>query len=194
MSVGYDTDRETHTLRRGHLTSVSPFFEDKFKDDLADRFLSLTGTPPSTFAIFNEWLSARKLVNQDGDPYNVTKDGKTPRFDELLRVYIFATKYNVPQLRRDALDTFARYTRNCSFVPDSDHIIACYKVLPRSSPWCKYLANIYAYYYDGEWTVEDPNTLPREFMFEVLTVMMKNRADLVDGKGMKLCDYHEHDG
>lgn len=63
--------------------------------------------------------------------------------EELLAVYFFADEYNVPQLRKDVLDTLVKGLDNLGVKPDPriDTILTVYELLSTKSPMKKWLVD-----------------------------------------------------
>lgn len=63
---------------------------------------------------------------------------------ELVEMYLFAHKYDIPQLRRDVTDTLVQLsnTHKLWFIPAAQSIIAAFASLPSGSPMLQLLIDI----------------------------------------------------
>jgi hypothetical protein len=125
-----------------------------------------------------------------------------------LRLYIFADKYNVHQLRDDILTAFVAQVHACRFWPDPDKelIQFAYANLPASSKLLRFfvLSAAYLWLPDGDCAAKmrAMQVMHTDFAFEVSLVqaqMLQNRQSEEDGMPFALddavpnsCVLHEH--
>jgi hypothetical protein len=149
ITVGIDfDDDQSFVLPREYLTDVSEFFENIFKGtfhEVNEKTLTLSDVEPVTFQIFIEWLHRRKFLNGEGEEYDGARDGEADesRFTELMNLYIFSDQFDVPQLRRDVLDTFNNYQNNCPVLYGTTAVTDAYNQLPQRSPMLRLLVDSY---------------------------------------------------
>jgi hypothetical protein len=76
------------------------------------------------------------LLNGEGEEYDGAQDGEAdePRFTELMQLYIFSDQFDVPQLRRDVMDTFMKYQEDYTSMYTISSVGLAYDRLPTSSP------------------------------------------------------------
>lgn len=120
---------------------------------------------------------------------------------ELLEMYLFANKYDIPQLRRDVTDTLVQLsnTQKLWFILAAQSIIAAFASPPSGSPMLQLLVDILTQNW-GEADVPDDRLItsgyvdvPKEFFLGV----MKNRIVKKNNKNarldLQLCSYHGHE-
>lgn len=132
-----------------HLSSVSPYFENAFKGsfrEATEKQIGLPNVEPDTFSIYVEWWNSYQIVDTDGKAFNGenTKPGTSRRLI-LLKLYVFADEYDNPQLRRDVLHVFVRYTNKCTEYGIFETVSEAYDRLPSNSPLLRFLVDHYAY-------------------------------------------------
>ncbi|QDS76609.1 hypothetical protein FKW77_007683 [Venturia effusa] len=195
-------------LPMDYLTSVSHHFEKAFTGEFCEakeKILRLDDTTVSakTLGVFAEWLYGRKLLDADGEEYDGKKDGEgngreTRRFNELLALYIFGDAYDIPQFRRDVLDTFIIYAVRHPILPSENTFIVAYAQLPPKSPILRALVDLWVQevFVSRDDNQYDGSTLPSTFLYSVTTEyclrLHKDRA-APEPIEDRLCDYHEHD-
>lgn len=180
-----------------YLTSVSSYFEKAFNGQFREskeKTLQLDDTlvNEATLAVFAEWLHGRKLLNSDGQEYDGEKDGEKDdemdkkkeekpracRYDELISLYILGDACDIPQLRRDVLDTLIKYAAEYPRIPGEHNIASAYAQLPANSPMLQALVDIWA----EDWTGGpdgDPlgSQLPQEFLFNTTKQLCLQKCD-----------------
>lgn len=206
ITVGKDFgDGLEFVLPQEYLTTVSEFFENSFKGsflEAKEKKLTLSDVKPVTFRIFVEWLNGRKLLNSEGVEYNGESDGKLEikRFDELMLLYIFADQYDVPQLRRDVLETFVVYQDDCPTMVDPYLVRLAYDRLPSSSPMLSFLVDAFVFSWAGITPGEkaSPPDYPSEFLLSTTSKFCSSRKQIMivleNSPYESPCDYHEHNG
>ncbi|RDI82385.1 hypothetical protein Vi05172_g7705 [Venturia inaequalis] len=193
------------SLPMDYLTSVSNYFEKAFTGqflEAKEKFLELDEAvvTKEIFAIFVEWVNGRKLLNGEGKAYDGDEDSKrnTSRHTELVKIYIFSDAYDIPQFRRDVLDTFLTYAAEHPEVPGTQTINTAYDQLPPNSPMLRALVDITA----GNWSEHEADVeydgcgLPPTFLYSVINEFYSRAQDNTPRwlTEHRLCDYHEHDG
>lgn len=187
-----DTGHKFMVMRQ-YLVSVSPHFERTLNATSGAKpdIITLEDVAPVIFGIFHEWLLSRKLLNRNCKEFSCT-DG----YADILHTYIFAHKYDVPQLRRDAIDAFGRMKTMRRYLPSLDVISTAYGELPETSPMLSLILDMYATTWgpDADGTENNPSTLdaklPKRFF---LDLAVNARKRMLSGKMdwvWKPCDYH----
>ncbi|KAE9969167.1 hypothetical protein BLS_005465 [Venturia inaequalis] len=203
ITVGQGNEAKAFLVAREHLISASDYFANAFNGifrEAADKKISLADVESKTFGIFIQWLQGRTLLDGNGKEYDAVKDkamdpdsGK--KIIELLNMYVFGDEYDVPQFRRDVIDTFIDYQEKYPSLPGCDTISQAYERLPASSPMLQFLVDSWAFSPIGEGiTNSGHETLPRRFLVDTMLRL------LITGNGsmeninpyMQRCDYHEH--
>jgi hypothetical protein len=180
-------------VMRQYLVFVSPHFERTLNAPSGAKpdIIILEDVAPAIFGIFHEWLLSRKLLNRNCKEFSCT-DG----YADILHTYVFAHKYDVPQLRRDAIDAFGRMKTMRRYLPSPDVISTAYAELPETSPMVSLVLDMYATTWgpDADGTENNPSTLdaklPKRFFIDLA---VNARRRMVSGKMdwvWKPCDYH----
>lgn len=151
-----------------------------------------------------ERLHGRKLEGDEyrGDIYDSDVDedlNHVHSFETLLDLYIFSDKYDVPQLRRDVLDTLVNFSWDYPWICPPDVVERAYENLPSKSPLLRALVDMHVCWWDGELT-EGHVDLPASFLLEMTRTFCVNRRRTHEGIEVprflsphrRLCDYHEH--
>lgn len=107
----------------------------------------------------------------------------------MLSLYVFGDKFDVPQLRRDAIDNMSEFLFTTRTPPQSTVVSLAYDCLPENSPMIKLFIDAYARVGDESHIqaarVED---IPMEFFIDVLLQMKSTFVGEYNS-----CDYHGHD-
>ncbi|KAF2431848.1 hypothetical protein EJ08DRAFT_712223 [Tothia fuscella] len=205
------SDRSVLTLLSGitefevpqeYLTAVSEHFEKVFNDESRDpdeTELTTTDVASRTFRVFYEWLNGRKLVNEDGEEYTYKKGGH--HFDDLIDLYIFATKYDIPQLRHDVMNAWIRCQAFSPEMCSYAHIAKAYEMLPAGSPMLRSMvdssvASFRTFYtsLSAEKRMEELKELPKEFLYDKMVKLVRDKEGGFPRSPYKDdCRYHEHD-
>lgn len=149
--------------------------------------------PLPTFKIFRDWLLGRRLParfrNVEVDLIEMS-DEIAPQ-TELLNVYIFATEYDVPQLRRDALDAYIVWCVETKTLPSVEELEMAHDSLPPESPMVRFMIDVYAYQWNG--SAEQAGIwkdLPEDFIRTLIEASAKFKQQ--KKHVFNNCDYHEH--
>jgi hypothetical protein len=103
---------------------------------------------------------------------------KNSRFRELQLIYIFAHKYDIPQLRRDMRDKTIEYQFMACVLPSMTAVAVAYEALPSTSLWIKFLVACYAYkFYPQSSTKNDKFAIAPGFLRDVAMTCMSSRDD-----------------
>jgi hypothetical protein len=147
-----------------------------------------------TFRNFLEWLLARRLSRRFDDSTTQTPNEEDlAARASLINLYIFAYVYDVPQLRRDALEAYMESCTVTKVVPKAKEIITAYGSLPCNSPMIGFIRDAYAFLWSGPTSADDEillNEIPSEF-FRGLAYATA-RVRLPQAHFFGVCNYHEH--
>lgn len=202
-----DKDQQSFPLSLEHLAVVSGYFEKAFQGqfrEASEKIIALDDVDPLIFGIFNEWFMSRKLLNTDGKPYQYLendKDGAKDKnepllFEELLDVYIFADKYDVPQLRRDTINAWIDYQADCPILVPSRLITKAYIRVPSTSKLRKFLVESFAWSHP-RWERDDKaeamEILPKEFILDMMITYSRlgKARPVMASPFVNRCRYHE---
>ena len=126
-------------------------------------------------------------------------------FSTLVDLYLFADKYDVPQLRIDSLDAIHKKNSNCvHFLPSIYAVSKALENLPSSSGLHRYFQDVYSYEWDLRGYTdaqlgEIEELLPKGFLFRVAIRNGSALRKFTASKSPKppyengLCSYHGHD-
>lgn len=186
------------------MTHHSTFFRTaltrKFEEP-ENKEVLLADTRPYIFEFFIHWLYYGRFPNEDDDTELVelwtchNNSGKT-KTNNLIRLYIFCHRYDVPQLKVRAIDELFDHMENEDLeakLPCSSITTEAYDTLPEGSAMCQFLVDINCYYADEDRWGMDGEHDPPAFLVKVL----KRYSDYVSTyrtrhDHLKKCDYHEH--
>ena len=163
--------------------------------------LNIEDCIPTIFESFHDWLLGRRL------PARLRSSGHEAFLDhhqnELFELYVFAHRFDVPQLRRDSLDAYIKLCVEGSILPPPKHIAAAYESMLPEVPMIDFMLDAYASMWDGmeKFEVLDEYrawmSLPAHF-FRKLARRRFSQLHLHDteaqGCRFDLCNYHEHLG
>lgn len=89
------------TLHKGMISRYSKYFRAAFNGSFKEASSGVVSLPeeyPETFDIVHTWLKANELTqSEDGEDIDCTSL-------QLVNVFIFADKYDMPELRNEAID------------------------------------------------------------------------------------------
>ncbi|KAE9977600.1 hypothetical protein EG328_001973 [Venturia inaequalis] len=201
--VGRDSrDEETFTLLREDLNTVSEYFENVFlgaSRKAMHRKAVLTDVKPATFKIFAKWLNGKLILNTDGRGFDtVARAHNSDIFKQLLDLYVFADRYDVPQLRREVLDTLVTFSHFSPTLFDMELVAQAYDELPADSPFLRFLIDEYAANWSGP-AEEVRDDTPVAFLWELTKKFcdlrsVRERTGKIEHVALpseRFCNYHE---
>ncbi|KAJ4294541.1 hypothetical protein N0V90_008232 [Kalmusia sp. IMI 367209] len=198
VKVGLEAEgkEKVFHVHKALLTHYSDFFRGAvgsgtFKEGAAGE-VDLKDVGYGTFAVFLEWLYKQSLpsVEEWLDIYGAQE------IDCMLLagLYVFADRYNIPDLKTRALAiAFEYYAQDNP--PSYDAVTYAFHNLPTSSPYLRLLVDAHCVHWDPEvddsGDEEDFESLPHVFLKMVVTkysrISRNSRSKIALGK----CDYLE---
>ncbi|QDS75338.1 hypothetical protein FKW77_002047 [Venturia effusa] len=198
------------TLPRQYLVAVSPYFEKALSGkwvEARDKQIRLEEVGLSTMHMFVEWLFTRQLLmvlHGDEGPSAIDlarraeDSGMTQSVEWLaiarklqkgmLSLYVFGDKFDIPQLRRDAIDEMSEFLFTTGTPPQPKVVSLAYGHLPTNSPMIKLFIDAYAQVGDESHVqAARAQDIPMEFFIDVLLQM---KSAFVSSYNP--CDYHGH--
>lgn len=168
---------------------------ESVENDKLENEMKIYDFAPSTFRIFRDWLLGRRLPARYSttDVSKVNSSINNSVHMNLVQLYLFAFVYDVPQLRRDALDAYMRHLGLHGILPTAAELLVAYETLLPDSPMIKFMVNFYATMWDGVVLEKDEETwmeLPADFYMDLAIAGVKMRAP--QGRFFAFCEYHEH--
>ncbi|KAF2491102.1 hypothetical protein BU16DRAFT_143700 [Lophium mytilinum] len=192
----------------GLLVHYSEYFRAAFTGSFKEaekKELTLDEVEERTFGFFMDWLYSKKLPEDCGSgerssiypPQPCTCNEDEGRYP-LVKLYIFADRYQIPNFRKDVLDViFQRYNRDDMFDLHSNvEVIEAFESLLPNSPLCRFYIDLFARrYYPIKWDTDGDDRLSAHLPHAYLYGVMQEMGRLLHGTAvnkMELCDYHEH--
>ncbi|KAF2705184.1 hypothetical protein K504DRAFT_471687 [Pleomassaria siparia CBS 279.74] len=111
-----------------------------------------------------------------------------------IALYIFANRYEIPELRRDVVVAWQTNDEMIQSMPDHGNVISAYDGLPPNSPLCRMFLDMYSVYWnparDTEQQIALRSQLPQAFLFELATMLAKGERQKTE---KDWCEFHEHE-
>ncbi|KAF2809741.1 uncharacterized protein BDZ99DRAFT_35684 [Mytilinidion resinicola] len=220
VTIFVGPEKKPHTVHMDLLTHYSDYFRAMFKGsfkEAEERKTSMEDVQDSLFGYFLDWLYHQTLPCPLSDctlhprPTRTinpgTKLSRAKKLDLVTRLYALGDQYEIPNLRRDAIDHIFYYYDRLEVVPDYRSVILAYDNLPEDSPLCQllidrycrngYRASVHDYGEDKELNKDGKlrSDLPYAFLLGMMIKGLGTIAHLVEGNERKtgdVCDYHEH--
>ncbi|KAF2499051.1 hypothetical protein BU16DRAFT_261072 [Lophium mytilinum] len=156
-------------------------FMGGFKE-ASDRIMKLDDTSQSTMQLFMQWL-----YNDELKPIleKSTSDRETFHENDLLDLYIFGDRYNIPALRRGVMCIFRDSTNNNGKYVTLDLVIRAYDNLPEDAPLCHWLAFVFAYRRDLTFNEHRDKLplLPQPFLLRI-AILSQSRFSHMEDHGV----------
>jgi hypothetical protein len=201
-----DSNEVSFTVHEQLLTFYSPFFRAALKGGFAEATkgqVRLEEVSEKTFELFVHWLYHQCFPNETDDPeflklwYRV--DSTIVSAAGLVDLHVFAEEYDVPNLKRQSIDSlFEKVNDEDQDLPSTKAIRYAFDSLDHDSSLCRLLVDAYC----ERCSHRGWETICEDEDFEPHPVFLKNAlkrysqytsADLRGpGKTMVLCDYHDH--
>lgn len=178
------------------LTHCSGYFRAAFTGsfkEAKEKQLHLEDVTGKTFDVFVDWLYQRNLPGQKKSSYAKDKDGEEHgsflNSHEITKIYIFADRYDIPDLQRDTIDTMFAYYKHMKKIPTVETIKMAFESLPDTSLLRKLLIHQYCES-NSDVTPEDELLYTHEIFHDVLARYRYNMSG--SSCELELCDYHDH--
>lgn len=186
VSVIVGANAKKFGLHKGLLCHHSSFFNSalngSFKE-AAEKSVTLAEESECTFAIFVAWLYSQKLISE--------RDGRDSpcSIEELLTLYIFGDRLEIPELELDVMDTLIKRLQSPNPSEPAlklvSHIVLIYNNTPDLSPLRKLLVDVMVYDHkipgfitdnphSASWTPE----LLRDLLIASMNVRSKSKIGL----------------
>lgn len=163
--------------------------------------MDLPDVTTEDFAVIVEWLYVSKRIEaiMPGPKLKVDEPQLHVYAETLLRLHIFADKYDLPVLRRESLDAmFSVYVHWLESPVPRQLSIACAS-LPDNSPALRMLIDTFACYSVGETMQVNLEGYLEELSKEVLVRIIARMAWFRDSHpaeigevAIDICHYHDH--
>ena len=185
------------------LNHYSKFFRKAFTaefEEAKSKTITLAEDSILTFEFFVHWLYFQRLPNPDmhDDPelvkqfMNSKSGANTPSRSQVVRLFVFGDKYDVPELRKAAIDhMFKTIVQPDGQLPPFHVIDHVFAHLPEESSMCRLFVASYFQYEELEINrAQCTNTAFMRAMWERYArfhcTYERKKASI------KLCDYHKH--
>jgi hypothetical protein len=190
------------TIHLELLTHYSPFFHNALKGSFKEaheKLVTLPDTSSRVVELFVHWLYHQRLPTKGDSPqllamYLDDKDAYV-QLENLVDLYIFCDKYDVPKLKRLCLDAAFQHLEEEHILPNFPTARILFENLEADrDPLCRLWVDQYCYYsVGGIWAPEDIQTLPPTFVIKVLDQYANCAHGGRDTVGApELCNYHHH--
>ncbi|KAJ4378442.1 hypothetical protein N0V86_006145 [Didymella sp. IMI 355093] len=200
------SDEVSFTVHEQLLTFYSPFFRAALKGGFAEATrgeVRLKDVNEETFELFVHWLYHQRFPNKTDDPeflklwYHL--DSTTVDAGALVDLHVFAEEYDVPNLKRQSIDSlFEQLNDEDQGLPSTKAIRYAFDSLDHDSSLCRLLVDAHC-----EWGGHEGwETICEGEDFEPHPVFLKNALKRYSqyiiaglhglGKTLVLCDYHDH--
>lgn len=155
-------DKKVFSVHKEIFSRQSPYFSALFSGHWKEgkkKSVTLNDADPDVFGIAMNWLYTGHI-------------SKALAENTLAQAYIFADRYDVPELRQCIFDLFDNYKRN-RWLPSFETIICAFDNLPENSKLCKLFIDLYGD--DWESSKDDDNEkemrkrLPMSFVLPLMT-------------------------
>jgi hypothetical protein len=111
-----------------------------------------------------------------------------------IALYIFANRYEIPELRRDIIVAWQTNDEMLQSMPDHSNVIAAYEGLPPNSQLCRYFLDMYSVFWnpdrDTEQQIALRSQMPQAFLFELVTMLARGDRPKTE---KEWCEFHEHE-
>lgn len=178
------------------LTHCSGYFRAALtgsSKEAKEKQLHLEDVTGKTFEAFIDWLFQRNLPGQKRSSYTKDKDGEEHgsflNSHEITKIYIFADRYDIPDLQRDTIDTMFAYFKHMKKIPTVETIKMAFESLPDTSLLRKMLIHRYCES-KSDVTPEDELLYTHEIFHDILARYRYNTS--ASSCELELCDYHDH--
>mgnify|MGYP004506209227 CR=1 FL=1 len=161
--------------------------------------MTLEDDDPDTFTYFVHWLYYQHLPDKNkNDDKELTEKfyhDKYPGYEEIVRLCVFADKYETTGPRRATVDLLFHTMVNHedSGLPGNDTITYAFKHLSATSPMRRLLVDLFCHYESLEGF--DRHVLTNLVFLQAMWqryVHSRCNEDQDIAEGLKLCDCHEH--
>jgi len=145
----------------------SPYFDAAFNGTFKEGevgALELAKVTKSSFRSFLDWLYFGRLPeyilyhDESGDDQSIGKketgeDGGNPYYPmSAYKLYVFADRYNVPELRKDLMEVIRSvWKAEGEYYPSNEETTWLFNALPESSALCTFMVDLYAYRFEPTW-------------------------------------------
>ncbi|KAI8934365.1 hypothetical protein NX059_009100 [Plenodomus lindquistii] len=192
------TVKAEFTVHEELLTYHSPFFRaalnGKFKE-AEEKKVVLEDVITNVFEFFVHWLYHGRLPSVD-DNESLFKMWSTNTTSNLLWIFVFCDRYDVPKLKTEAMNTLLARSQDpaCGNCFHSRTAVGyAYDNLPKTSGLRRFLVDLFCRHASPQvWThpVCDNRI---EFFVDALQNFSKHRNQPEEwSRQLNVCDYHEH--
>ncbi|KAF2499052.1 hypothetical protein BU16DRAFT_261064 [Lophium mytilinum] len=192
------------------LCGCSEYFRGLFKGAFkeAEERTTTVETNVKTMQILMKWLYTQELETQRTS--NSSKPAWHLSSAELLDLYAFGDRYEVPELRNVAMRYIQiQYGHRTAQSLSTSYIHRAFEKLPASSTLCRWLIQYFAHYWnpakDNDDDIAAYDNMPHEFLLGVAVISRRrflllqatNKESLIPTAGGEFnedpCHFHEHD-
>ncbi|OCK86815.1 uncharacterized protein K441DRAFT_649705, partial [Cenococcum geophilum 1.58] len=140
VTIEVGQEKKAHYIHEDLLAHCSGYFRAVFTGsfkEAEEKQLHLEDVTGETFDVFVDWLYQRNLPGQKESHYAEDKDGEEHGSfldqHEIIKIHIFADRYDIPDLQRDTIDTMFAYFKHTGKIPTAETIKMAFESLPDKS-------------------------------------------------------------
>lgn len=213
--MGEGEEKEPFVVHENLLT----FYSEFFRAALTGRFKEASGKTVEIeedvqlFEFFCHWIYYQRWpCREEGDdPAFVTKwegadlnEGLS--INHLIKLYVLADRYGVPQLRKDAIDKLFDFVHiGDGALPDRHMVRHAFEWLLPKSPMCRFLVDLLCHHEDEDSydpdldeNQQEASAWPESFLLQtvyrsrMIMYRLRRDGDELEYFSLNICNYHEH--
>ena len=189
------------------LTYHSPYFRAALKGafkEAQDKTVTLESEDPQIFEFFVHWLFYKRFPNDSdcgeltGKWHNDSADDEdTTKLNNLIHLYVFYDRYQVPQLKTALIEEIFNHIENLDHeLAPPDLVSYAFNNLPDKDPLRRLLVDSFVYWASRlQWAESKIPKYPPKFLEKVMgryTRRMDISCDKCNVDGLLICNYHNH--
>ena len=190
--------KECFTIHQDLLIHQSSFFRAALTGNFAEadsKTVILADTHSEIFELFVHWLYYQRFPTSVDSPELLAlwndDDDDDLKSTNLITLYIFCEKYDIPTLKRLTLDELFDHVSE-EELPSIDNVVFACENLREDDPLCRFLVDAYCYW-GGAWVLDSVQALPMTFVTRVMQQYTRYAHGERDRTcSPELCDYHDH--
>ncbi|CAO2658825.1 Nn.00g065480.m01.CDS01 [Neocucurbitaria sp. VM-36] len=188
-------------IREDLLIQSSDFFRAALRGGFKEthnKTVTLKDGDAGIFEVFVHWLYFKRFPDPEKDDnMDLIMFWFAKNLDErLLDMYIFADKYQIEGLGKEALNAFYYEAHDSDHLSDHHIVNRAFDSLSENSPLCRLLVDLYCYYEKEPPSRQDRDTFSHVFMRNIWSryreLVHKSPYTGCGDLSFELCNYHSH--
>ncbi|KAF9731423.1 hypothetical protein PMIN01_10440 [Paraphaeosphaeria minitans] len=201
------------------LVARSSFFRNAFKDSWVEgneKVITLSDVDEQTFTLYQQivyrgrvpCIGVRKshAAKQKSDQDCTAPEECRHEYEALCILYAFVERIQdldaknststalIWKLNDEAAHTVYRKQRGKTCFPSAEAISTMYNSTPRGCPGQALMAHAYAFYGQASTVLPDPEDVPLEFIWDVISALLSKNFDPIQHRFLLPEDYQEDEG